>query len=116
MLADIFAMACLFLGCIGLIGSFAYFRRSLRLRKSGAAGKFSLWEFLFRTKPFMQASGNQLLGEGVIVVVASSFLLYVGVRSLNQTKAPNQALQTMTYAVTDCAFAHSAPAQVMSDL
>jgi hypothetical protein len=29
---------------------------------------------------------------------------------------PNQALQTMTYAVTDCAVAHSAPAQVMSDL
>ena len=108
-------MACLFLGCIGLIGSFSYFRRSLRLRKSGAAGKFSLWEFLFRTKPFMQASGNQLFGEGVIVAIASSLLLYVGVRSLNQTKAPNQALQTMTTAVTCRAFARPAPAAVMSD-
>jgi hypothetical protein len=33
-----------------------------------------------------------------------------------KTTEPNQSLQTMTYAVTDCAVAHSAPAQVMSDL
>jgi hypothetical protein len=33
-----------------------------------------------------------------------------------KTTEPNQSLQTMTTAVTDCAFAHSAPAAVMSDL
>jgi hypothetical protein len=31
-------------------------------------------------------------------------------------KTPNQALQTTTTAVTDCAYAHSAPAAVVSDL
>jgi hypothetical protein len=36
--------------------------------------------------------------------------------SLLIEKTPNKALQTTTYAVTDCAFAHSAPAQVASDL
>ena len=74
---QIFFIASLVLGVVSLAGAGMYVSRALALRRSGLGGAFSFWEFMFRTKPFLKASGNQLLGEGVIVSSLGVLLLWI---------------------------------------
>lgn len=74
---EIFFIASLVLGLTSLVAAGVYVRRALFLRRSRLGGSFSFAEFMFKTKPFLKASGNQLFGEGIIVAVLGIFLLWI---------------------------------------